>query len=91
MKKMKKIELLLAAACVSVCACSYSNGNPQTPISTMQSHINDESWKPKTDDIQFQISPGWHDGKVFKTQQNLKANPVEKGKINVEQTAEHNI
>jgi len=85
---MKKIELLLATMCVSVCACSYSNGNPQTPNTTMQSHINDPEWQPKTDDVQFQVSPGWHDGKQFKIEQHLKANPVEKGKINVEQITE---
>lgn len=39
------------------------------------------SWKAPSDDIQFVVSPGWHDGKEFPLTQRLHANPVEKGSL----------
>lgn len=73
---------LLVVASMLLGACQYTNGNPakQRPDPEPRM-IHDPLGLSPQDDIQLVVSPAWHNGAQYNIQQNLKANQVQKGKL----------
>lgn len=69
--------LALSVCSLVLTACSYYTP-PATTTTTLTKHHDPEIWTPKTDDVQWQVESGWHEGKQYNTEQGLKPNKVEK-------------
>jgi hypothetical protein len=63
-------------------ACQYNTGNPSKQPDPEPRTTHSPLGLTPQDDIQLVVNPAWHNGATYNLTQNLKANPVQKGKLN---------
>ena len=73
--KLMGLILMMCVGCVSQSTTPSTNRDVD--------HVKGKDmsiWTPKTDDINWSVNPGWHDGKDYAITQSLHANKVVKEK-----------
>jgi hypothetical protein len=78
---MKTIEVLTLILMGCVGCDPAANQQPKEP---REPKVMQTSPIPSDGIVGLQVSPGWHEGKVYNLQQNLTPNPVVKGPLHVD-------